>query len=215
MYTSKMGRRPFNEWYQDWSTYASRSGANEETQMFAFRKALPQALHQKIMGVSPQPTMLEDLAEKAHEFNHLWCMYLTPAFTRSSGPQTQALATDEEHTQVNATMSSCPLLGGKILKEEKDKHYKDKLCFHCGKPNHMARECQVKKSNLSQGPRKGHPGKPHQGANFRACTTVTQEDSYEEEHAKEHLAQIAALYQEPHPRFTIPCPHSAPVNEDF
>jgi hypothetical protein len=65
MYTSKMGGRPFNEWYQDWSTYASRSGANEDTQMFAFRKALPMALHQKIMGVSPQPTTLEGLAEKA------------------------------------------------------------------------------------------------------------------------------------------------------
>ena len=65
MYMSKMGRRPFNEWYQDWLTYDSRSGANEETQMFTFRKALPLALHQKIMGVSPQPTTLEGLAEKA------------------------------------------------------------------------------------------------------------------------------------------------------
>ena len=86
MYSSKMSGRPFNEWYQDWSTYASRSGANEETQMFAFRKALPQVLHQKIMGISPQPTMLEGLAKKACEFNHIWHMYTNPAFTKSSGP---------------------------------------------------------------------------------------------------------------------------------
>src|SRR6266702_2294423 len=30
MYTSRMGSRPFNEWYQEWSMYASRSGANEK-----------------------------------------------------------------------------------------------------------------------------------------------------------------------------------------
>ena len=75
MYSSKMGGRPFNEWYQEWSTYTSRSGVNEETQMFAFRKALPLALHQKIMGVSPQPTTLDGLAEQAREFDCLWRMY--------------------------------------------------------------------------------------------------------------------------------------------
>src|ERR1700761_4854744 len=217
MYSSKMGTRPFNEWYQDWSTYASRSGANEETQMFAFRKALPQALHQKIMGVFPQPTTLEGLAEKAREFDRLWRMYTNPAFTRSSGPRTRALATDEDHTQVNATtsMASRPLLGGKISKEEKDRRYKEKLCFYCGKPNHTAKECRVKKSTLSQGPRNGHPRNPRQGADFRARATVTQEESNEEVYDEEHPAQVSSMYQVPRPRFDIPRPHSAPVNEDF
>ena len=71
MYTSRMGTHHFSEWYQEWSTYALHSGANEETKMFAFRKALPQALHQKILGVSPQPTTLDDLVEKAREFNRM------------------------------------------------------------------------------------------------------------------------------------------------
>jgi predicted secreted hydrolase len=114
MYTSKMGGRPFNEWYQDWSTYASRSGANEDTQMFAFRKALPMALHQKIMGVSPQPTTLEVLAEKACEFDCLWCMYSNPAFTRNSGPRNCALTTEEDHVQANVALTSCPQMGRKI-----------------------------------------------------------------------------------------------------
>jgi len=83
MYTSKMGGRPFNEWYQEWSTYTSRSRANDETKMFAFRKALPQALHQKIIGVSPQPTTLEGLAEKAREFDCIWRLYSNPSFTNS------------------------------------------------------------------------------------------------------------------------------------
>jgi hypothetical protein len=151
MYTSKMGGRPFNEWYQDWSTYTSRSGANEDTQMFTFQKALPMALHQKIMGVSPQPTKLKGLAEKAHESDCLWCMYSNPAFTRNPGPRNCALTTEEDHIQANIATTSCPQMGGKISKEEKDRHFKEKLCFYCGKPNHTAKECQVKKSQLSQG----------------------------------------------------------------
>ena len=70
-----MGTHHFSKWYQEWSTYASQFGANEETKMFAFREALPQALHQETLGVSPQPTTLDDLVEKAREFNHIWQLY--------------------------------------------------------------------------------------------------------------------------------------------
>jgi hypothetical protein len=216
MYTSKMGGRPFNEWYQDWSTYASRSGANEDTQMFAFQKALPMALHQKIMGVSPQPTTLEGLAEKAREFNHLWHMYSNPAFTRNSGPRNHALTTEEDHIQANVATTSRPQMGGKISKEEKDRCFKEKLCFYCGKPNHTAKECQVKKSQLSQGSGNRRPQGTHPRTDFRARATTTQEEQNEEgEIPEEHPAQVAAMYHVPHLGFTIPCPHSAPVSEDF
>jgi hypothetical protein len=216
MYTSKMGGRPFNEWYQDWSTYASRSGANEDTQMFAFRKALPMALHQKIMGVSPQPTTLEGLAEKARKLDRLWRMYSNPAFTRNSGPRNCALTTEEDHIQANVATTSRPQMGGKILKEEKDRRFKEKLCFYCRKPNHMAKECQVKKSQLSQGSGNRCPQGTRPKTDFRACATTTQEEQYEErETPEEHPAQVAAMYHVPHPGFTIPRPHSAPVSEDF
>ena len=218
MHSSKMGGRPFQEWYQDWSTYASRSGANEETKMFAFRKALPIALHQKIMGVSPQPTTLDGLAEKAREFDRLWRMYSNPAFTRNSGPRNRAMITEDDHVQANATTASRPLMGGKISKEEKDRRFKEKLCFYCGKPNHTARECQVKKSQLAQGTSNSRPNQRNQRPrqDFRARATVTQEETYEEEQqAEEHPAQIAAIYQVPSPGPMIPRPHSAPVYEDF
>jgi hypothetical protein len=216
MYMSKMGNRPFNEWYQDWFTYASRSGANEETQMFAFRKALPMALHQKIMGVSPQPTTLADLAEKAREFDRLWRMYSNPAFTRNSGPRNRAMTTEDDHIQANATTASRPQLGGKISKEEKDRRMKEKLCFYCGKPNHTARECRVKKSQLTQGSSNRRPPGNRPRNDFRARATVTQEEQYEEEgQTEEHPAQIAAMYHDPSPGYLIPRPHSAPVPEDF
>jgi hypothetical protein len=216
MNTSKMGGRPFNEWYQDWSTYTSRSGANEDTQMFAFQKALPMALHQKIMGVSPQPTTLEGLVEKARKFDHLRCMYSNPAFTRNSGPRNCALTTNRDHIEANVATTSHPRMGGKISKEEKDRHFKEKLCFYCGKPNHTAKECQVKKSQLSQGTGNRHPQGTCPQTDFRAHTTTTQEEQYEEgEIPEEHLSQVAAMYKAPHPGFMIPRPHSAPVSKDF
>src|SRR6266702_1922714 len=85
---------------------ASQLGANDETKMFAFRKVLPQVLHQKIIGVSPQPTTLDGLAEKAREFNCIWRLYSNPSFMNShpQGPMNRALtAEEEEATQVNAT----------------------------------------------------------------------------------------------------------------
>ena len=89
--------------------------------MFAFRKALPQALHQKILGVSPQPTTLDDLVEKAREFDHIWRLYSNPAFTGSTsrpqgGFKNRAAITEEDSTQVNAFAQKFKTLS----KEEKD-----------------------------------------------------------------------------------------------
>jgi hypothetical protein len=36
IWTIHIKNRPFHEWYQEWSTYAACSGANNATKMFAF-----------------------------------------------------------------------------------------------------------------------------------------------------------------------------------
>ena len=107
--------------------------------MFTFRKVLPQALHQKILGVSHQPTMLDDLVKKAREFGHIWWLYSNPAFTGSTskpqgGFKNHAMTTEEDGTQVNTFTQKFE----KFSKEEKDQHFKNKLCLYCGKPGHMA-----------------------------------------------------------------------------
>ena len=65
LWTIKMGNCSFHEWYQEWSTYAARSEANDATKMYAFRQALPQGSNDKLVGVTPTPTTLTDLVEKA------------------------------------------------------------------------------------------------------------------------------------------------------
>jgi hypothetical protein len=84
LHTLKMGNKPFSEWYQEWSTHANRSGANDETKMYAFRQNIPTALHQKIIGVSPPPTTLTRLVELAKEFDQTWRMYNTPRTSSSN-----------------------------------------------------------------------------------------------------------------------------------
>ena len=212
MYTNRMGNRPFNEWYQEWSTSAKRSGANEETMMYAFRKAIPAALHQKLMTVTPPPDTLNGLVEKAGEFDRVWRLFSNPAFTGRGGTRrtfNRAMTTDDTGAQVNATTSQRPQLNmGKISKEEKDRRFKEKLCFYCGKPNHTAKECRIKKSQY-QSSQSSRPSKPRQ--DFRARAAVAQEELYEET-PEEHPAQIAAISQS---QFTDSRPHSVPVNEDF
>jgi hypothetical protein len=56
---------PFHEWYQEWSTYAARSGANDTTKMYTFQQALPQGLNDKLLGVTPIPTSLTGLVDNA------------------------------------------------------------------------------------------------------------------------------------------------------
>ena len=89
--------------------------------MFTIRKVLPQALHQKILGVSPQLTTLDDLVEKAREFDRIWQLYSNPAFTGSTsrpqgGFKNRAATTEEDGAQVNAFTQKFE----KISKEEKD-----------------------------------------------------------------------------------------------
>jgi hypothetical protein len=182
--------------------------------MFAFRKALPQALHQKIMGISPQPATLDDLADKAREFDRVWRLYTNPAFVQGGrhGPANRAMTTEEDTTQVNATTTR-PQIGGKLSKEEKDRRFKEKLCFYCGKPGHSAKECRTKKYNQSQGTRRpGTSSRPR--SDFKVQAMTTQEDP-QEATIEDHPAQIAAVYQSLHPCFITPGPSSTSLNEDF
>jgi hypothetical protein len=64
-----MGGKEFNVWYQEWSQHARRSQIDEATKMYAFRKNLNLSLHQKIIQITPQPTTLAALVNKARDLD--------------------------------------------------------------------------------------------------------------------------------------------------
>jgi len=69
MHSHQMGSKDFATWFQEWSTEAQRTQADETTKMWAFRRNLPTILQQKLLMLSPQPTTLDALVEKAREFD--------------------------------------------------------------------------------------------------------------------------------------------------
>jgi len=81
MHDTSMGAKDFATWFLDWSTQARRTGVDETTKMYAFRQALPAALQNKLLMLSPQPTTLDTLVEKAWEFERNWQI-----FGGSAGP---------------------------------------------------------------------------------------------------------------------------------
>jgi len=93
--------REFGEWYQEWSRYARRANVDEATKMYAFRRALDTALHNKLLQLSLMPTTLAGLVEKAREFNKNWRTFAGPTrgFQRWN-PRIQEIL--EEESEINA-----------------------------------------------------------------------------------------------------------------
>ena len=54
MHNTSMGAKDFATWFLEWSTQARRTGADETSKMWAFRRALPPALQNKLLTLSPQ-----------------------------------------------------------------------------------------------------------------------------------------------------------------
>jgi hypothetical protein len=110
-------------------------------------------------------------------------------------------------TQVHATSTSPrPQLNmGKISEAEKQRRYKEKLCFYCGKPGHTAKECHIKQSSRGHG-QGNRSGIPRQ--DIRARAAATQEETYEDT-PEDHPAQITALSR------LVIGQHVTPINEDF
>jgi len=207
IWTLKMGNCPFHEWYQEWSTYASRSGANNATKMFAFRQALPQGLNDKLVGVSPAPTTFNDLVDKAHLFNQQWQMWRRtgsgPGPTHRSGPRIRNTNTEEPGpSDANVQVFKAK----KLTKEERDKRGKNNKCFYCGKPGHFARECRSR-PNGQQGRR------PHFNP-ARTHVTETGEEAPSELTPTEEATVVASLYHDPQFHFEV-LDDPANITKDF
>src|SRR5258708_10867183 len=182
MHNFRMGSKPFHEWYQEWSTYASRSGANENTKMYAFCHSIPRALNNKLVGISPQPTTMADLICHAKVFDENFCMYNASC---PQHPNVRANQTDNpDDPLVNFTTPPNNKFK-KLTKEQKAYRRKNGLCMYCGTKGHFQNKC----------PKKFNPSHPNPGPRTRP--TDTTDDTTPDFDPDTEAPEITKLYHEP------------------
>jgi hypothetical protein len=205
MHSLKMGTRSFLEWYQEWHNHAIKSTANEATQMYAFRQNIPQALHAKILGVSPAPTTLEQLVRLAKGFDEAYRMWNKSApSTSSKSTRTRAVAPDSDSTDPNvATLNSTSKKKfTKLTTDEKKRRRENGLCMYCGKKGHWANNCPEKKTF-----------RPRPSPKTRALTT---DEPKPDEPTPDPEPTVARLYTIPDHHFDYSHPDpDVDVHSDF
>jgi len=112
MHDTYMGNREFNDWYQDWTHHARRSGVDDNTKMYAFRRCINAALQQKLVALSPQPATLPDLVDKAQDLDRSFRMFTPRSYTPSMGggrgrgrftPRIRIIEEEDPTAEINAT----------------------------------------------------------------------------------------------------------------
>jgi len=130
--------------------------------MYAFRRCINLALQQKLVALSPQPATLPDLVDKAQDLDRSFRMFTPRSYTSSTGgrgrgrftPRIQAIEEEEPTTEINATHGHGQFQGhsrgtlfrrGKLSPKERERRFREKLCMYCGKPGHIATNCNLGK----------------------------------------------------------------------
>ena len=159
MHSHPMGAKSFATWFQEWSTEARRTGSDETTKMWAFRRNLPTVLQQKLLMLSPQPTTLDALIEKAREFDRNWEIFGRPTGTSTRGrgssrgnwrgnqnPRIQEIK-EETEIEIAAThpRRRTSKKHSKLTEQERRCRRANNLCLYCGTAGHIAINCPISK----------------------------------------------------------------------
>ena len=172
MHSLRMGNREFNDWFQEWSAHCRRANVDEGTKMYAFRQALNQALNQKLVNISPQPTTLDALVEKARDLDRNWRIYTAPLSDRSdrtphrnSNARVREISGEEApNAEINATQNRGKFQRkkGQLTPTERKHRMDNNLCLYCGKPGHRAIACT-------------EPPNKRPGTKLRQVETISEE----------------------------------------
>ena len=114
--------------------------------MYAFCRALNQALNQKLVNILPQPTTLDALVEKARDLDRNWCIYAAPLSNcsertphcNSNARICKILGEEAPNAEINATQNRGKFQRrkGRLTPAERKHRMDNNLCLYCGKPGH-------------------------------------------------------------------------------
>jgi len=124
--------------------------------MWAFRCALPPALQNKLLTLSPQPTTLDALVEKAREFERNWQIFGGSAGTSRGRGSSRGNWCSNQHPRIQeikeedsievATTQQRRGRGqkqGKLTQQERQRRMANQLCLYCAKPGHITSSCPI------------------------------------------------------------------------
>src|SRR6266704_2439732 len=173
MHDIRMSGQNFATWFQEWSTQARRTGVDEITKMWAFRRNLPPGLQAKLLTLSPQPDTLDGLVAKVREFDRNWQIYGEPNPTRGQGPsrgnwhnnRTPRIQEIKDDTEIEIA-ATYPRRGttkkrGKLTPQERKRRMDSNLCLYCGTAGHIAAKCPISK-------------RPYMGSSVRQLGTTPE-----------------------------------------
>ena len=216
MHTLKMNNRPFSEWYQEWSTHASRSGANETTKMYAFRQNISSVLNNKILGVSPTPTTMPRLVALAKEFDQSWRTYNTSqSLSQRRRPNVRSLAPESDDPASVALANFPPKDGKKFKKltnEEREHCKSEGRCMYCGQKGHWQDKCPTKFENRK---RFGFGNKNRNQLPCTRATEVDEPDSNDTPATNDPAPSVSRIYPVPEHHFDLFHPNPDFLEQDF
>jgi len=131
--------------------------------MYAFRQCINLALQQKLVALSPQLATLPDLIDKARDLDRSFRMFAPRSYIPSTGggcrrgrftPRIRTIEEEEPTAEINVTRGHSQFRGrshgtsfrrGKLSPKERERCFREKLCMYCGKPGHVATNCNLGK----------------------------------------------------------------------
>ena len=123
------------------------------------------------MLVSPQPTTLAGLVEKAREIDNNWRTFgslggqgqRSSNFRRNNNPKVQEVINKDAEVNATRGRTTPPKRHGHLTPGERQHRIDNNLCLYCGKPRHKAIECTV-------------PPNKHPGTKLRQVETAERDE---------------------------------------
>jgi hypothetical protein len=172
---------------RDFQRYSTKTEWGDEALRYQYRKGLKDFVKDELLRTGQKTDTLENLIAAACEIDNAWYERsmekkgkYDPDYKRM-GEGRHRFQRGNRHDRGDP-MELDAAFQGKISSQEKQDRMQKKLCFNCGKPGHMARNCRSGGDSL-RGPRnKGRRGQLNATFRGRGGYDTTEPDQEEKTH---------------------------------
>lgn len=135
------GRRSVNAYATEFMLIKRDLSWGDAPLLFHFRKGLNKDIRDHLLHF-PKPATLQDIIDTATSIDVRIREETNPSWMGSEAlPSRDSDAMEIDAVQVNVRAKT---LRGPITQEEKDRRYRERLCFFCGGKGHVAMSCPQK-----------------------------------------------------------------------